>query len=266
MVLQRNFAEMSPDDFENPDKDRWIAVLPLGAHEQHGQHLPPQTDTIIAQAIANRLSDELPSSFPVTFLPVEPIGYSPEHLDLGNTKTLDYDEAIKRWVEIGTGLSQKGIRKLMLLNAHGGNSALMTIVATELRIRHAMLCVATSWTRFGVPQGLISEDEIAYGIHGGEVETSVMLAISPDQVDMTKAGSFGSFQKALAAENRYLRAYGRHAFGWKMSDLNPDGVTGSAVQANTEKGEALLSHSVEGLRDLLIEMDRFDLARFDSAT
>ena len=266
MALHRNYVQMGEKDFTAEDKDRWIAVLPLGAHEQHGPHLPPETDAIIAQALAERLSAHLPDSFPVTFLPVETIGYSPEHLELGNTRTRTYDEAIERWIGIGAALSGKGFRKLVLLNAHGGNSPLMTIVATELRIRHSMLCVATSWTRFGVPEGLVSERELAYGIHGGEVETSVMLAIAPERVHMDKAGCFGSFQQEMAERNRYLRAYGPHAFGWSMRDLNPAGVTGNASAATAHKGELLLSHAVSGLHELLVEVDRFDMRHFGPAT
>ncbi|WP_064683187.1 creatininase family protein [Rhizobium bangladeshense] len=236
-----------------------IAVLPLGAHEQHGPHLPFETDTLIAQGIAQRLKVALPAGLPVTFLPVESVGYSIEHMDVEGTKTLAFDEAVHRWLGIAEVLAKQGIRKLVMLNAHGGNSPLMTVVATEARIRFAMLAVATSWTRFGLPDGVIPPGEKAIGIHGGDIETSVMLALHPDRVDMAKAADFPSRQTDFAQRFKYLRAYGPHAFGWKMSDLNAEGVTGNAAAATAEKGEALIAHAVRGLVELLEDVDAFDV-------
>jgi creatinine amidohydrolase len=237
---------------------RWIAVLPLGAHEQHGPHLPFETDTLIAQGIVNRLKTALPAGLPVTVLPVESVGYSLEHMDVEGTKTLSFDTAVKRWLDIAENLSKLGIRKFVMLNAHGGNSPLMTIVATEARVRFSMLAVATSWTRFGLPEGVISPDEKAVDIHGGDIETSVMLALYPGRVDMEKAADFPSSQTEFARRFKHLRAYGPHAFGWKMSDLNPQGVAGNAKKATAEKGETLIAHAVSGLVELLQDVDAFD--------
>jgi creatinine amidohydrolase len=241
---------------------RTIAILPLGAHEFHGPHLPLETDTIIARAIAARLRTALSDALDVIFLEAEPVGYSPEHLDRPGTKSLAFDEAVNRWLGIAEDLSSRGIRKLVLLNAHGGNSPLMTIVATEARIRFHMLCVATSWTRFGVPEGLIASEAKAVDIHGGDIETSVMLATAPDQVDMTKAQDFPSLQSRLANDYRHLRAYGPHAFGWMMRDLNPDGAAGNAAAASAARGEALLAHAITGLVELVEDVDGFDVSLF----
>lgn len=237
-----------------------IVVLPLGAHEQHGPHLPFETDTIIAEGIVTRVADALPSNLNVNFLPVQPIGYSIEHMDTEGTQSLAFAEAINQWIGIGENLHAGGIRKLVMLNAHGGNSPLMTIVATELRTRLDMLAVATSWTRFGLPDGLIGQEEKALDIHGGFLETSVMLALRPDLVDMSKARNFTNQQSVFAKEFKYLRAYGPHAFGWKMQDLNPDGVAGNAAAATAEIGEKLLDHAVSGFINLLEDIDRFDLS------
>jgi creatinine amidohydrolase len=242
------------------DRRGWIAVLPLGAHEQHGPHLPFETDTIIASGIAERLVAALPQDLPVTILPVEPIGYSIEHMDVEGTRTLAYDEAVTRWLGIAAELHSQGIRKLILLNAHGGNSPLLTIVATEARVRFDMLVVATSWTRFGQPDGWITPQDKAVDIHGGDIETSVMLALAPDRVDMTKARAFPSRQSEYAARYKHLRAYGPHAFGWKMSDLNPDGVSGNATAATAERGEQLIAHAVRSILELLDDVHGFDVA------
>lgn len=240
-----------------------IAVLPLGATEQHGPHLPLETDTIIAQGIANRLAAALQDPGSVRFEPVEAVGYSPEHLEFPGSRSLAYGEAIERWIGIGRKASESGIRKFVMLNAHGGNSPLMTIVATELRVRYGMLAVATSWTRFGYPAGLVSDEERTIGIHGGLIETSVLLALRPDLVDMAKAREFPSAQSRFARDFTHLRAYGPHAFGWKMGDLSPEGVVGNAAAASAEAGAQILDHAVAGLVELIADVERFDLAVFE---
>lgn len=253
----RDFEDNDPN-LSPADRSQWIAVLPLGAHEQHGPHLPFDTDALIAAGIVARLKAALPTALPVTFLPTEKVGYSIEHMDVKGTQTLTYHEAVERWLAIARRLSNLGIRKLVMLNAHGGNSPLTTIVATEARVRFNMLAVATSWTRFGVPMDVISPEAKAIDIHGGDIETSVMLALHPEKVDMRKAGDFPSRQSDFAARFKHLRAYGPHAFGWKMSDLSPSGVTGNAAVATAEKGEALIAHSVRGLVELLQDVNAFD--------
>lgn len=260
MIPNRDYSLMSETEINSADTSQWIAVLPLGAHEQHGPHLPFETDTIIANGMACALAERLGETLPVTFLPAEPVGYSIEHLDFEGSQTLGFDEAVKRWVGIGEKLAAQGIRKMMILNAHGGNSPLMTIVATELRVRCNMLCVATSWTRFIVAGDIISHEEKAYGIHGGDIETSVVLALTPDSVDMSKAEDFSNFQEVLTLKNKHLRAYGSHAFGWKAQDLNVQGVNGDASLASVAKGEALIAQAANGLGELVEEIHRFDVS------
>ncbi|TKT77608.1 creatininase family protein [Aquamicrobium sp. LC103] len=237
-----------------------IAVLPLGATEQHGPHLPFETDWIIAEAVARRAVGNVADEFSVEVLPVEKVGYSIEHMDVAGTQTLTYGEAVDRWIGIGEEVSRRGLRKFVMLNAHGGNAPLMTIVATELRVRFGMLAVATSWTRFGYPPAIVSPHEKAIGIHGGLIETSVMLALRPDLVDMSKARDFASAQSGFERDFKHLRAYGPHAFGWKMRDLNPEGVAGNAAAATREAGEAIIDHATLGFVELLRDMERFDLA------
>ena len=263
MLPKQNFSEMKSADILATDTSNWIAVLPLGATEQHGPHLPLETDSLIAAGIVKHLVVKLPKKLSVTFLPVERVGYSPEHLDYPDSRSLDFDEAINRWIGLGEHLSSLGIKKLVLLNAHGGNSPLMSIVATELRVRFGMLCVATSWTRFGKPDGMFTATDLAIDIHGGDIETSVMLALNPELVEMKKAKKFTSQQSKLLKKNKYLHAYGRHAFGWKMQDLNPIGVVGNAKMASAEKGRKLIAHSVAGLVQLLKEVDKFDMELFE---
>jgi creatinine amidohydrolase len=236
-----------------------IAILPLGAHEQHGPHLPFETDALIAQDVAQRLCAAAPSGIDAKLLPVESTGYSIEHMDVSGTRSLGFEEAVNRWIDIAADCADRGIRRLMLLNAHGGNSPLLTIVATEARVRFNMLVVATSWTRFGVPADLVAPADKALDIHAGDIETSVMLAIRPDLVRLDALADFPSRQAEYARRFTHLRAYGPHAFGWKMSDLNAQGAAGKASQASASKGEAILAHSVQGLTELLADMAAFDV-------
>lgn len=243
-----------------------LVVLPLGAYEQHGPHLPFETDRLIVEGVVERLKHKIPNNHNVAFLPAEPVGYSIEHMDVEGSKTLSYDGAVRRWLGIMEQIHKAGGRKVMLLNAHGGNSPLLTIIATEARVRFNMLVVATSWTRFGVPDGLISPEDKSIDIHGGFIETSVMLALHPERVRMKLATNFTSRQSDFMAQFQYLRAYGPHAFGWKMSDLNPIGVAGNAARATAEAGEKLLDHAVSGLAGLLNDMNIFDINNFDAGT
>ena len=235
---------------------RTVALLPLGATEQHGPHLSPDTDWIIAEALAARVAEA--SEVETLVLPVEKVGYSPEHAAWAETRSLGACEAIERWTGIGADLAARGVRRLVLLNAHGGNSPLLTVVATELRVRHDMLAVATAWTRHGDPAARVGEGERAHGIHAGMIETSVMLALRPDLVDMSRAASWPSLQEWHEAAHSHLRAYGPHAHGWAMQDISPSGAVGDAGAARAALGRALIDDAVAGLAGLVGETARFD--------
>jgi creatinine amidohydrolase len=240
---------------KNP-QSQIIVILPLGAHEQHGPHLPLDTDAIIAQEFGKKL-DQL-SQHETLLLATETVGYSIEHLDFDGSQSLNYSDAIDRWLSIIKTQYDLGYRKLLLLNAHGGNSPLLTIVATEARVRWNMLVVVTHWTRFGLPEQLVSHIDRSIDIHAGEIETSMMLAIAPDKVQLDQAKDFPSKQKDYTERYKHLRAYGPHAFGWKMGDLNKDGVVGNAQNANVATGQMIIDHTLKGLVELVDDMHKFD--------
>ncbi|ENN94024.1 creatininase family protein [Bartonella bovis] len=235
-----------------------LALLPLGAHEYHGNHLPFETDWIIAEAFAKALYSQIKGQFHIKLLPVEKIGYSIEHMDVSGTQTLTFSDAIERWINIGEKCYHNGIKRFLLLNAHGGNSPLMSIVITELRKRFSMLAVATSWHRFGLPEGLIEPSEHHLDIHGGFIETSLMLYLAPEKVQMEQAENFYNKQADMIANYQYLRAYGPHAFGWTMRDLNPQGAAGNAKKATPKAGKAIFSHVLCGLLNLLEDVSQFN--------
>jgi creatinine amidohydrolase len=240
---------------------RWIAVLPLAAVEQHGPHLPLGVDAYIAEAYLARVRKILPEALPVTFLPVQRVGISAEHLSYPGTLTLSAATAIKAWTEIGESLARAGLRKLLLVTSHGGNVAAMELVARDLRTRLGMLAVTVGWHRFGYPEGTFSGEERRHGIHGGDIETSLMLAAMPDAVRMEKAVQATPATVAMAREFKWLGAYRPAGFAWMTQDLNATGAVGDATQASAAKGEAALAHGAQAFVELMREMDRFDLAR-----
>ena len=240
---------------------RWIAVLPLAAVEQHGPHLPLGVDAYIADAYLARVRRLLPEALPVTFLPVQRVGVSAEHLSYPGTLTLSATTAIIAWTEIGESLARAGLRKLLLVTSHGGNVAAMELVARDLRTRLGMLAVTVGWHRFGYPEGTFSGDEKKHGIHGGDIETSLMLAAMPDAVRTEKAAQATPVTIAMAKEFKWLGAYRPAGFAWMTQDLNATGAVGDATQASAAKGEAALAHGAQAFVELLREMDRFDLAR-----
>jgi creatinine amidohydrolase len=240
------------------DTARWIAVLPLAAVEQHGPHLPLGVDTFIAEAYLARVREILPADLPVTFLPVQRIGVSVEHVAFPGTLTLS---AIAAWTEIGESLVRAGLRKLVLITSHGGNVAAMELVVRDLRARHGMLAVTVGWHRFGYPESTFSSEEKRHGIHGGDIETSLMLASKPETVRREQAANATPATIAMAEEFKWLGAYRPAGFAWMTQDINPTGAVGDATLATAAKGEAALAHGAKAFVELLCEIDRFDLKR-----
>jgi creatinine amidohydrolase len=248
-----NWAEVDPKAVA-----RWIAVLPLAATEQHGPHLPFSTDVMIARAYLARVRELLPDTVPATFLPVQPVGISTEHIDFPGTLTLSSEAALEEWMTLGTSVARAGVRKLVIVTSHGGNAAAMTLVAQDLRAYHGLLAVTTSWSRFGVPQGLFPADEIRHGIHGGAVETSIMLARYKEQVRRDAIADFRSRGIAMEKDYRWLSAHRPAPFAWQAQDLNESGAVGDATLASAEKGELLIDHGARAFIELLEDVDKFD--------
>jgi creatinine amidohydrolase len=261
MIPPRDWNAIAWPEVSASDAARWIAVLPLAATEQHGPHLPLETDVMIGEAYLERLKTLLPPDLPVSFLPVQRIGISTEHIDYPGTQTLSTEAALKEWMALGESVARRGLRKLVMVTSHGGNSAAMMLVAQDLRAQHGMLAVTTSWSRFGAPEELFSAEELRHGIHGGAVETSIMLARYPDRVRKDAIADFPSSAVAMEKEFRWLSTQRPAPFAWQAQDLNPAGAVGDARQASAEKGERLLEHGARAFCELLHDVDNFDVKR-----
>jgi creatinine amidohydrolase len=258
----RDWTRIHWPDVAAAEPARWIAVLPLAATEQHGPHLPLGTDVMIAEAYLARVRELLPDSIPATFLPVQPVGISTEHLGYPGTLTLPSEVALQSWMALGISVARAGIKKLVMVTSHGGNSAAMTLVAQDLRAQHGLLAVTTGWSRFGAPEGLFSAEELRHGIHGGAVETSIMLARYPEAVRRESIADFRARSIAMEQDYRWLSAHRPAPFAWQAEDLHESGAAGDATQASAEKGERLLDHGARAFCELLADVDTFDSATF----
>lgn len=268
MTLPSRFwADLRSDDFAalqaSGQARRVIAVLPVAATEQHGPHLSLSVDTVLAEGVLHEALGQLPPDLPVLVLPTQSVGLSPEHAAYPGTLTLKNETVLRLWTDIGESVAAAGVHKLVLFNAHGGNVAVMDMVARDLRARLGMLVYSVSW--FNLPmtdaQGqdvsaLFAHEEHRFGIHAGAIETSMMLALAPERVQMAAARDFASAAQARAAGLAVL-GNGRSAkLAWQIQDYNPSGAVGNAAAASADKGRMLLEASGRGLCALLAEIDQ----------
>lgn len=262
-ALPRFWADLKSPDFARFDRARCVAVLPVAAIEQHGPHLPLNVDATLVEGVIAAALPHLPADLPVLFLPTQSIGLSPEHARFAGTLTLKAETVIRLWTELAESVAASGVKKLVLLNSHGGQVGLLDVVARDLRARLGMLVYSVN--SFNLPlrdeQGasiadLFSAQEHRFGIHAGAMETSMMLALKPDQVDRAQAQNFHSTSQDRA-ERFSLLGDGRSAkLAWQMQDYNPQGAVGNAAAATAEKGRALLGAAGRGLAQLLSEIDQ----------
>jgi creatinine amidohydrolase len=260
LLPPRDWTDIHWPDIAGTGPVRWIAVLPLAATEQHGPHLPVGTDVMIAQAYLARVRELLPENIPATFLPVQPVGISTEHIGYPGTLTLPTETALKTWMALGESVARAGIKKLVMVTSHGGNSAAMTLVAQDLRASRGLLVVTTGWSRLGAPEGLFSAEELRHGIHGGAVETSIMLARYRQHVRSEAIADFRPASIAMEKDYRRLSAHRPAPFAWQAQDLHVSGAAGDATLASAEKGQRLLDHGAAAFCELLADVDKFDPA------
>lgn len=256
--MKRYWHEMPTTAFADLPPET-VAVLPIGAIEQHGPHLPVYVDSCINQGLLDASLAAMPDDLPVTALPLQAVGKSNEHIAFPGTLTISTDTIINMLIELGESVHRAGIKRLILLNSHGGQPQIMDVVARELRVRHGMFVVCAAWYAMGMPKGLFSPEECKHGIHGGEIETALMLHLRPDLVDMSKAENFESLSVRMEKQFDMLSPEGKVGFGWMSQDLHPSGACGNAAAADAERGRLLAEHSVQQFITLAREVSQFPL-------
>lgn len=264
----RHWNELSHADFErlraSGDAARAVALLPLGATEQHGPHLPTGVDSLLADAFVAAALPHLPSDLPLLVLPTQTLGLSTEHAAFAGTLTLRPETLLALWLDLAAGVAAAGLRRLLLFNAHGGNAAPMEIAAREIRARHGLLTVFTGWHQLplGDAQALFPPDEWRYGVHAGGVETALLLALRPDLVRRDACAPFANAARARAALPVLGQARGARV-GWLMQDLNPEGAAGDAAAADAAQGRALVAAVGASLAALIADVASLPLPDSD---
>jgi len=257
----RFWADLSTRDFSEARAsglaEQTVAVLPVAAVEQHGPHLPLRVDATLLQGVIDAALPQLPADLPALFLPPQNVGFSTEHTAFPGTLTLSPATVIALWTELGACVARAGVKKLLLLNGHGGQVSVMDIVARELRQQCGLLVYSASWFSLPLPdavQGLFSAEEHRFGIHAGEIETSMMLHLAPETVRMEHAAQWRSSSQDRAERYAVLGNGHSAKMGWAMQDYHPSGAVGNAAGATADKGRAVVQAAGAALVQLLQEV------------
>jgi creatinine amidohydrolase len=265
MTLVRHWQDLAWTDFSSLPRDA-VAILPVAAVEQHGPHLPVSVDATINAGLLARALELVTGDATVLALPMQSVGFSVEHVRFPGTLTLSAETLISVLTEIGRSVARAGVRRLVILNSHGGQPGIVDIVCRRLR-GDGMFAVNCMASQLGLPPGMVlSANEARHGIHGGLVETSVMLRLCPDLVQMDLATDFRSAWLDREAEMSVLSPEGGIGFGWETQDLHPAGALGEASAATAEMGAAILEFQAARFVTLLREVRRFDLDSWMGAT
>ena len=264
--MSRLWTDMTTEDFGAVDPETWVALMPVAAIEQHGPHLPVSVDADINAGIVAAALAHLPESAPVVVLPMLPIGKSNEHSAFRGTLSLGAETLIRLWTDVAESVARAGFRKLVMLNSHGGQPQVLDIVVRDLRVRLGMLAISANTYALGMPDSLFSAEELAHGIHGGEIETSMMMHLRPGAVRRDKLADFRSASIDIERDFEVLRTEGGIGMGWMTQDLNPWGAAGDAASADAERGRQCVDFAGARLATLLQEVSGYPLARLAART
>jgi creatinine amidohydrolase len=257
---RRRWADLKTTEFSALPADT-VAVLPVAAVEQHGPHLPVSVDACINEHLID-LAVAKADGLPFLVLPMQAVGKSNEHLGFAGTLSLSAETTIRLWTEIGESVHRSGVRRMLIFNSHGGQPQIADIVARDLRVRLGMFVATASWWQIGMLEHDFSENELRNGIHGGAIETSLMLHFRPELVSLDRARNFVSLGETIEKENRFLRPEGRGVgFGWQSQDLHEEGVCGDASRADAALGAKIADEVSDNLLQLLQEIARYPLDR-----
>lgn len=258
MSVQGYWADLKAPAFDKLPSDL-VAVLPVGAIEQHGPHLPVSVDRDLVDEVVARCLARLDQAQNVLVLPTLAITKSGEHDRHPGTLSLSAETLLACLRDIGASVARAGVSQLVLINGHGGNNATLEIVARDLRMLHDMIVATCSWFGFADYDGLIDDAALTLDLHAGDIETSAMLAARPELVDMSKAGNFVTAMQDREVEYRFIGITGQPARpAWIIDDLNADGACGDASVATAEKGAQFLDSAARNFALFLSEFAGFD--------
>ncbi len=258
-MISRHWWDLTTAEFARLDMQRTVALLPVCAVEQHGPHLPVRVDAAINAGIVERALQLLPAELALLVLPAQNVGKSDEHSAFPGTLSIHYETLMRFWFDLAASVHRAGCRKIIFFNSHGGQPQLIDIVCRDLRVRLDMLAVNCAWYGVTPMHDLFAAEELRHGIHGGAVETSMMLHLHPTLVKMQHARNFVSRASAVEAENSVLRIEGSTGIGWQTQDLNAEGACGDARQADAGKGKELVERAAQALATLAAEVARYSL-------
>lgn len=248
------FAELSVAQVRERVSPGSVAVLPVGAVEQHGPHLPLITDALVAEAASAAAVDRYGEELDLWLLPTLSYGRSVEHEWSPGTLSLSTGTFAAVLADLGRSVATSGIRRLVLVNGHGGNSSEIQTMLRDLRRAHGLMTFAVN--AFPPPEeDPFAGTEQGQGIHGGAGETSLMLHLRPDLVDLDAAAT--RLPRGLN-DNKHVRFGGSVGFGWLSDDFGPDGYLGDPTQATADIGRRAFAAMTAQLGEQLAEIASFD--------
>jgi len=256
MTTTHLLAHMSTAEIARIDTSDAVIVQPIGAIEQHGAHLPVMTDALTAERISDLAISGLPEGSNVWQLPTISYGKSTEHLGRAGTVAMSAATLTGVCMDLGRSLAASGFRKLVFVNGHGGQPSLLDVVARDIRVETGLEVFPMMPGRLGLPDGVEPVDP-DYGIHGGQIETSIVWALAPELVQMEHAVRDGEVAGSLFAGMKHLSLEGTVPTAWVTDDLSASGVLGDPTAASLELGRRIVDHQVTGLREVLLEIRGF---------
>jgi len=254
------WGHLTTTDFSTLNPEETIALLPVAAIEQHGPHLPLETDACISEGLVKGLLGRSHDRLTLVSLPPMVIGDSTEHIDYSGTLSANTETLVSLWSGIGKQVAKSGIQKLLILNTHGGQPQIVDIVAQRLRAQDKMLVVGVSTFKLGIPEGLFNTKELQHGLHGGEIETSLMLFLKPELVRPNRANNFISSSWKMEETYSRLSTNGPAAFAWQAQDLHELGVVGDAAKADAKRGSKLFEFLLDEISLILRDMRQFPIS------
>lgn len=254
-MTTRHIAEMTWPEVAALDKTRGALVLPLGSLEQHGPHLSVDCDLHFAARFLDLACEDLPGDVPLWRLPMLPITKSNEHEGFAGTFWLSAETLLRVLHDIADGAVRSGFRRLVFWTCHGGNRALLDVAARDIRARTGLMVFTVFPPAVAPDPVAVSSEESLFGIHAGDFETSLMLALSPDRV---RPDLCDMAYPAFQAQTLALEFSGANV-AWLTSDFMQTGTWGDATVATPERGAARIAAIVPRLVTLLAEISAFEM-------